>query len=379
MREFIMGNFEQTTICFCETLLSPKNTEMRITEENTLINSVAIITEQCWESIVKNVFEQACIRGCMPSDKTCLSDMIKGNGFKTLCSASSIKDALLSNIFCPESNKYLVKVYGNIYYALELEYDGNSCKCTIKGLNVGLSNLINRRVENIWEYNPGIDYRTHKTKNFKSREMPKDYKVFTAENKNPNGRQTGDCVVRALSTVYKCSWYEALNLMGEKTGFSDLCINSTENINSVLRKLDFKRHQMILRNNKQLTGKQFCEFINQRYKNGERVFAYVGRSHCAAVIPIKLSDGKSTYKISDTWDCTNRNIGEYWVCERFVFKSPKKETENKKANIGDEINHPVFGTGVISNISGKTERILLIEFDNHEKRSISEKWLLKNT
>ena len=195
---------------------------------------------------------------------------------------------------------------------------------------------------------------------------------------NPENKNTGDCSVRGLSAAYGCTWHEAIDHIANAINFSDPSFNITPNINITLIKLGFERHKPIKRGRKLLNGKQFCELMDHTYHDGERIFAYVGRSHCAAILPINQEDGNVKYKIQDTWDSTSRYIGEWFVYKEPVPVSAVIRTQNTTFECGETVHHPQFGEGVVlSSIGSGDTKILEIDFNKVGIKKISEAWMRK--
>ena len=359
----------------CETRLNPENTVMYNTDVHTAVNAVSIITGKCWEDVIKSLMEQAHIRGCLPSEKICVTEMVKANGFKPVKLSDSFYN-LLGKFNSENSEaKYLVKIHSGLYCAVVP--DEKSLKYLIKGAGVRNPNMLKYSPEKVWIYIDGTDNRSGNMRKFKQYEMPAENIVLFGYNENPSGRSTGDCVIGALSTVYKCSWHDALDLIAEKTGYAEPHINSACIINRVLKELNFEKHSPNYRYTKQLTRRQFCEFLNNKYSDGERIFAYIGKSHCVAIIPVEQVDDTNLYKISDTWDSTDRLVGYYWVCKKFSTEKKAEITEEKHFTLNEFVLHPQFGNGTIIEIKGIDNRILKVNFGNACIKHISEKWLLK--
>ena len=58
--------------------------------------------------------------------------------------------------------------------------------------------------------------------------------------------------------------------------------------------------------NSKYTGKEFCLDIQGSPNPNKKYIATIGRHHIVAIV-----DGK----INDTWDCSNKCIGNYWTRE----------------------------------------------------------------
>ena len=363
------------TLHFEETNLNPTG-ERKLTATHTAVNAVAIATNTSWQEVVKNLIEQSHIRSNMPSYSICITDMIRAFGFKKTDSYLYAKD-LVEKINCQkETRKYIIKLRYSGYFAM-LPISSNSY--VIKSITNSNTNISNRFIEEVWAFHPGTDNRTGLSRTSNKRSMPEDHKRFKAKNLNPQNKYIGDCVIRALSAAYNdCSWDEAMDHLAEASNYCEPIINSTPNINLTLSKLGFEHHKKIYRNNKMLTGKEFCELMSHTYFNGEKIFAYVGSSHCAAILPVKQDDGTYIYKIQDTWDSTTRKIADYWVYkgEKKVHH-PNLTFNNLKLN--EKIVHPRFGEGTIVNtILSGNNKILEVDFNEYGIKKISEEWLQKN-
>lgn len=363
------------TLYFEETNLNPSG-ERKLTATHTAVNAVAIATNTSWQEVVKNLIEQAHIRSNMPSYSTCITDMIKAYGFKKTDSYLYVKDLVEKINGQKETSKYIIKLRYSGYFAM-LPIDSNSY--AVKGITNSSTNISNRFIEEVWAFYPGTDNRTGFYRTTNKRSMPEDHKGFKAKNLNPKNKYIGDCVIRALSAAYNdCSWDAAMDHLAEASNYCEPIINSTPNINLTLNKLGFEHYKKIYRNNKMLTGKEFCELMSHTYFKGEKIFAYVGSSHCAAILPVKQDNGTYIYKIQDTWDSTTRKIGDYWVYkgEKKVHH-PNLTFNNLKLN--EKISHPTFGEGKVINIilSGNS-KILEVNFNSYGIKKISEEWLQRN-
>lgn len=364
------------TIYFEKANLNPTG-EIKSTDTHTAINAVAIVTGISWQDVVKKLVEQAHIRSNLPSYSTCITDMIRALGFRKSDSGLRAKDLLEKNNNLKSKRKYIIKFHYSGYFAM---VPNEADSYTVKGIadsndNIDISNYF---IEDAWEFYPETDNRTGIFRATNQRSMPEDHKRFKAQNLNPQNKYIGDCVIRALSAAYDdCSWDKALDYLAQASNYCDPTINSTPNVTLTLSKLGFESHKKIYRNNKLLTGNEFCELMSHLYFNGERIFAFVGSSHCAAILPIMQDDGTYIYKIQDTWDSTSKKIGDYWTYKKEKQTLRKNLTFNE-LELNEKIVHPTFGEGTIIkiNLSGN-HKILDIDFMNYGIKKISEDWLLK--
>ena len=152
-----------------------------------------------------------------------------------------------------------------------------------------------------------------RSKTMKRQEKYQDTSTFHFFNANPKGRITGDCTFRAVSTALGQSWEETVMDMARfscKTGYS---INDKKGIERYLASKGWIRMpQPKKTDNTKYTGKEFCREISSNVLYlGKSVIADIGGHH---IVCIKEMDGlHGTHKVWDTWDSTDKCIGNYWV------------------------------------------------------------------
>lgn len=369
-----------TQIAVYETLLCPEGIVINEAyPDRSAINSVAIITGKGWQDLVRSLIEQAHFRCNMPSYKTCITDMLRAHGFKPIRGYFGLGEILgKMNAEITPGKKYIVKIGYGAYYALVP--DPIIGKYILKGCRPYHRLLDRFAVDEVWEYFPGTDNRTGITRRSESRRRQKEAAALENRNENPAGRLIGDCVVRALATVLECSWHEAVDILAETSAYTDPQINSTSNINKTLKRLGFEMHAGVKSGRGFVSAANMCYTFNRLYQNGERIFAYLGTHHCAAILPVE-SGGKTGYKIQDTWDSTSRDVVEYWVLKH---KGSEKKQETVISTpafaVGTVIKHPAFGEGVVISVIGDgPSKTLEIEFPAAGIKKISAAWLEKNS
>lgn len=363
---------------YVETNLSPICADLCGFNERSAVNAVSIVTGLSWESSVNSLMEQVHFRCNMPSYKTCITDLFRANGFVPVNHGGRLSELLYSFDASGTDDKYIIKIsYG--YFAVVR--DSSRCEYVFKGYCSKKYKIYDCFVDEIWHYIPGTDNRTGIKRDTAISKTTEENKRLKVKNMNPDSKNIGDCVIRGLSAAYGCTWHEAIDYIAEAIRYSDPVLNISSNTQQALIKLGFNKHREIKRNNKLLNGKQFCELMEHTYFNGERIFAYVGKHHCAAILPEKQEDGKIKYVIQDTWDSTNRNI-----CEYFVYKERKEKTEkddgdaiSSNIEVGESLKHPHYGIGKIVDIKNtSSDRILSVDFKKFGMIKISEKWILTN-
>ncbi len=127
---------------------------------------------------------------------------------------------------------------------------------------------------------------------------------FIRYNNNPKSKRTGDCVVRAIALVTNRSWEAIYSELAEQGIKEGLMPNSRENWKKYLKKLGYEMQKMPKKEN----GKRFTieEFANQLAKENKTYIIKVAK-HLTVV------KNKNLY---DTWNCSTRCVGNYWIIER---------------------------------------------------------------
>ena len=343
------------------------------------VNSVVICTGMKWEDVVRSLIDQALIRAYMPTYITCVTDMIRVNGFASRPKIKCVSDLPEISGKSGEKNVYIVRIKYMGYCAVVPNASGSGY--VMKGLR-SFSTRSSREFDACWQYVPGTDNRTGlKRDGFAMPGRTEPHKRLAVKNMNPKDHNIGDCSVRALCAALECTWDEAIDLLVRASRYINPFINSTANINNALIRLDFERHKAMRRDGRLLTGKEFCELMTYTFHNGERIFAYVGRSHCAAILPFTDPDGSVRYKTQDTWDSTDRKIGDYWVIPpkekrlRAAERDRPKKLVEGEIRVGSSITHREFGRGVIVE---EKNGFLTVDFENVGTKKLSKTWVLNS-
>lgn len=360
---------------YVETNLSPTGISLYSFKERSAVNAVSIVTGVQWETVVKSLMEQVHFRCNMPSYQTCITDLFRANGFTPDKHYVRVSELLASLDVSGVNEKYIVKFpFG--YFAVVKDIDRN--EYVFKGNWPHKYIIRDCFVDEIWLYIPGTDNRTGIKRDTLTRKPTEENKRLKVKNMNPDNKNVGDCVIRGFSAAYGCTWHEAIDYIADSIRYSDPVLNIRPNTQQALINLGFERHNEIKRNKKLLTGKQFCELMEHTYFQGERIFAYVGKHHCAAILPEKQADGSTKYVIQDTWDSTNRRVYEYFVYKEIKIGLNKNdEAVLFDIKIGESIRHPQYGIGKIIDIKiNNSDRILYVDFEELGIKRISEKWIL---
>ena len=373
---------------FRETLLHPDGVSRDHSTVISAVNAAAIVTGMPWRSVVKTLVEQSHIRKNLPTYKVCVTDMMRAVGFKRLGTTYGTRVGSLLDMLNSRDDKSLSLIVKLSYYGYFAVAPAEGCGYVLKGLHLygrDRDMVGSVGVDETWVYCPGTDNRTGIVREQRKKRRHYDNKSLVVNNMNPQQKYVGDCAVRALSATYGCTWDEAVDLLAETSDYNDPVINSTHNINATLARMGYKRCDGSVFDCYSFSdAKRLCAKLNSVYTEGERIFAYSGSSHCIAILPVAYPDGKSYYKVQDTWDSTMKYVEEYWV-----YKDPENIPERPVpcpqeikhvAEVGERISHPQFGDGEVVSISGsERSRILEVEFPEEGRKSISERWLVENT
>lgn len=152
------------------------------------------------------------------------------------------------------------------------------------------------------------------TRNEKLEAKYKNTKYFKFYNANPKNKITCDCVIRALCTAFDKDYAQILDEMVTVQHKYGYMLNDNHTIQKYLKQCGFvKQNQPKKDDNTRLTGKEFCDYL-EKHGNIGAVIANIGKEHivCIKKDCSELQYG-NTYKIFDTWDSSNRCIGNYWI------------------------------------------------------------------
>lgn len=139
-------------------------------------------------------------------------------------------------------------------------------------------------------------------------EKYKDTDTFHFYNANPKGRYTTDCVIRAITKATGKDYCDVVMEMAKlqcEVGYDD---GDKKAIELYLAKNGWaKQKQPRKRDNAKYTGAEFCKKLTREHFEGN-VIANIGGHH---IVCIAVQFHK--HKVFDTWDSTNKSIGNYWI------------------------------------------------------------------
>ena len=147
----------------------------------------------------------------------------------------------------------------------------------------------------------------------RKKKIPENTKFFTYYNANPLDKITGDCVIRAISTATEQSWEQALKDLTDLALTTKESPLSVENFNHYLKnKLGWFKQKMPRKSdNSKYTGEEFINYLKQKHPEAKYVIANIGCHHVTCFGYFNGTD----LTCVDIWDCTDRCVGNYWICE----------------------------------------------------------------
>ena len=135
---------------------------------------------------------------------------------------------------------------------------------------------------------------------------------FEYINNSPKKKATSDCVIRSLVTVLEL---DAKTIMQELTEYyltTGYFINEPRCYDTYLRDKGYEKcKQPTKSNKKKYTAEEFCDYLNASDIQGS-VIAHVGKEHVSTFVNTGTTTDKD-YKVYDTWDCTDKCVGNYWI------------------------------------------------------------------
>lgn len=126
---------------------------------------------------------------------------------------------------------------------------------------------------------------------------------FIEFNINPKNKRTKDCVIRAIATATNNTWeyiYRELTELGIKKG---LMINDNNNWKVYLKNLGYEKQNIPRREDRtRYTLEEFCDELAE----DNQIYIVKVANHLTVV------KDKNLY---DTWNCSRKSVGNYWIKE----------------------------------------------------------------
>ena len=130
---------------------------------------------------------------------------------------------------------------------------------------------------------------------------PANTTTYKFENRNPKGRRTTDCVVRAISKATDKDWCDVLMALATISCETGYMLNETKGYGIYLERLGFKKQ------------KQPRKIDNTKYTLSEFIRLHKTGTYLVH-LPHHLTVVKNG-KCYDTWNCSksSRRVGNYWA------------------------------------------------------------------
>lgn len=380
------GNNKGSTQSVCRTVNTGSVDWRKAGLAQFAVNALVIANQSTWNDEFLELMDQVHQLNLMPNDLKCILALYEARGFirqPGIKGYIKVEDVIrYMNANCHDGQIAIVKA--NQKYPFMAIVPGGYSKfdptqdCEEGYHCYGILCSPGYYISDIWiRWADGQDHspvkrRKGRTAKEKKIVIPPDHEAFHYLQKNPKER-IGDCVIRAFAAVLDISWNEAMDRIASASGNENTTVNTATVYHQLLKQEGFSRRSPMHMNGKKLTGKEFCRELDKVLLNGERVFAYVGRNHVAAVLPF-AEHGTTHYKIVDSWDSSDRLIGDYWI------KEPTRQegfmTIEKVMLVGTYVTHPLFGRGKVQSVH--RSGWVAINFPNGGFRVLDCRWVKHN-
>ena len=145
-----------------------------------------------------------------------------------------------------------------------------------------------------------------------AKKQPESNEYFMYHNPNPKGKNTSDCVIRAIAISEGKSWNDILIELCEIARRTGYMVNDRKCYEKYLTAHGYvKCKQPRKPDGKKYTGREFCDYVLDLEQKGEittPVIAHIGSHHLTAFV----HDIICGVRCHDTWDTTSRCVGNYW-------------------------------------------------------------------
>ena len=356
---------------------------------DSMLNAMLAICENIsWDDAVNLLYARSINLACRPYDLQVINSIFKDVGLtknNKIKNYSAIKETIgnagvafvqygsgytngkMSSCITEGENLTIMCHQDVRKYAITSVWTGNK---------TDVSSTFKSLVENA--DNDTCDYNERKTAAYRP---PDEHKYFHYFQPNPKSKNIGDCVVRAFSAVLDEPWESVMKQLSDSLGRNCIDFNYDMNFLNLLLAKGFGRHPFpTSATGKSMTGVELCEWLKREWPEGNcKAFAYVGRSHVAAVLPYKDDSGETRYRFHDSWDSSGHKITDLYILE---IKNEEDAEPIREAlsdiEVGQEILHPQFGKGCVSNIvTFKDNAIVSVTFGGEEKKMMRD-WMLTN-
>lgn len=143
---------------------------------------------------------------------------------------------------------------------------------------------------------------------------------FVQFNANPKEKKTTDCVIRALTVALNKPIKDVISGLTDIYLKKGYFITDKKCIEQYLKNEGYIKQKQVRYPedagklaNKKFTGKEFCVYLNNITTDiSETIIATIGTGHITIFVNKGTKDNKD-YKIVDSWDCSNKCVGNWWT------------------------------------------------------------------
>ena len=360
------------------------------------VNSVSAALDIPWQDVVRVLMERAVHYGLMPTQQRCIRGMLTHFGFveqPAVLTYGTAEDTLMRCRRDFRNSEKAVICCGNgSYAAVCREEEEESGQYVL----MALSDIRRQSVRELWIRWP--DGKSHGVLGGVARAPKQERKVtartshkgYEFNQENPQNNSIGDCVIRGIATACGISWQEALMGIARTDGFCSIVLNVENVFTRFLAEQGFKLHNRLKVNGRLLTGREFCREMTLRCSKGESVFAFNGRNHVVAMLPVPTDNDRGfEYRIFDNWDSSDRKTGDFWIREparppvllerladELIGEDTRLVSGRSGVCAGMRVLHPVYGEGRITEVNGDRDKCM-IRFAQYEG-CFQTAWLLDN-
>lgn len=366
---------------FSKTNLSPTGLMDRSLAFSA-VNAVCITTGLDWEVVFNALLHHALTLSLMPNDMACVKALLASFGFFPQPGRLAGKTVGKT---CASLGDFLPQQAVGVVHTRLRGFLGGTMTALLPGKTAyqpsGLADTSEQEVLCVWlrwpdlqDHSPVPRRKRRSTKSYRWEGEPaRDHKAFHYYQANPAENNIGDCVVRGIAAVLDIPWGEALARLAS---YGAATVNVAKIYERLLADEGFLEHKSLRDDGILLTGAEFCDAMDHRYHDGERIFIHCGPHHVAAVLPIRNEKGVLHYRIVDSWDSSERRIGSYWVQRRNRRLSDLDDEDNIT---GKRLEHPVFGSGVILGFSGPCAcPMLRVRFERAGIKLLGRQWAFEH-
>ena len=281
------------------------------------IGALMDVTELSWENCVDMLFAESKRLARMPDDMLCIQGMLRLAGFDGRAFHP-----------CPLTVEYLIQRMNRECHEGEIALVWSEFVFSVSAVVPGKNGYEHRDREGMsWPFAGKVwvrranaaKRRTASDKSAVLRRQAEDsrYADYFSRNvprlryyqPNPQHKRADDCVIRAVSAAFSVPWEAAFDRVSAAARMVTPTFNKRGVCEKYLVSEGYVKQEAPKIGDREMTAREFCEFLEHRYPRGVRVLAVLGDHHIAAV----LQDDDASYRVWDNWDSTECPVKGYFV------------------------------------------------------------------